>query len=240
MRRWEGIHKYTERKRWEKYEDEYLGEDQEPQFYLEQEKYDDTATESALFAILKSTLLTEIQQGVDDTERIGRKIIITRISCQGKINIEAETNAVNTNQTVVVRVLVDKQTNLTGFISTDLLEADTYNSFLNLANEQRFEVLWEKQYDLYITGATPTDGPILISNDPPVVVNYNVDRVWGSCQRKVDIDIECYIPILYLNTEDNDGGLDEHTSNAIWLTVQASRDATGQIHLENRVLFIDA
>lgn len=108
-------------------------------------------------------LLNGCTLGSDISNRIGRKIVMK--SLLGRLSIYPVST---TNSPIgdVLRVIVflDHQCNATGpTATTDLLQTANYQSPLNLANRDRFKVLFDKFYTVaansYTAGALTTGDP---------------------------------------------------------------------------------
>ncbi len=82
-----------------------------------------------------------IPQGDTESERIGRKVIIKSLSIKGTLTLTGAIATANTSSLVTMKVVQDTQTNKNLFGATDLLETDTFDSFNQLANRNRFRVL---------------------------------------------------------------------------------------------------
>lgn len=161
------------------------------------------------------TSINLIPQGTDDNERIGRQCIIRSISMKGFIN----GNSTNTVGALVQYALVwDKQCNGANAAYTDIWETNAFNSMLNLANSQRFQVL--KVFRLrhkptVLVGATPTVIPDIIN---------------------IEFDMKCNIPLEFSSTT---GAITEIKSNNLaWYAISTSDDTVG-LNTTTRIKFTD-
>lgn len=234
MRRLAGIQKWLDRKKWETLEDEYLGEDQ---FYLERElkgiEFD--LTKTTIGKPMEKDLLTEIAGGTEDFQRIGRNIRIKEINVQGLIQQDSATASTENWDQVVCMIVVDTQTNKSAFTPLTMLVEDTFDSYMVLANESRFDVLWRGVYTLSVKGGTITTTGVLISNDPPVIIDHGGDIIWGADSKHLNVNLDVDIPITYTS-----GGstFADHTSNSIWWVMlsaegRCSMKASAQVRYED-------
>lgn len=90
-----------------------------------------------------------VPQNVEDSGRIGRKIVIKEILFNGVYTIPGAVGSLElTNSTVRQLVYVDHQTNGAALTVSDLLVAAQFLSFPNLTKEGRFTVLDDRLIDL--------------------------------------------------------------------------------------------
>ncbi len=107
-----------------------------------------------------------IPQGVTEIQRIGRKCTINTILWRYELLLAAGTTS---NATDVVRIILylDKQTNGATAAVTDILESDDFQSFNNLANSARFDILLDKTIAMNAIGlagdGTTIDSPAHIA-----------------------------------------------------------------------------
>lgn len=90
----------------------------------------------------------KIPQGNGEQNRIGRRIIIKKISWRYAVALPATSTAVNTGDSLRVMMILDQQCNGALPAVTDILEANDWQSFNNLANSKRFVILMDKTYSL--------------------------------------------------------------------------------------------
>lgn len=88
-----------------------------------------------------------IAQGVTESTRIGRKCVVKKIGWKYEIFRNASTNPADNDQVRVI-LFQDKQCNGATAAVLDILETADYQSFRNLANTQRFNILHDKSYDM--------------------------------------------------------------------------------------------
>lgn len=122
----------------------------------------DDATVSAGGTIAVDSLV-KIAQGITESTRIGRKCTVKELHCRYQITLPTQ-DAVGTpvgGDTVRVIVYQDKQTNGATAAASDILETDDFQSFYNLANSSRFNILMDKNHTLdYMTLASDSGGVV--------------------------------------------------------------------------------
>lgn len=94
------------------------------------------------------TSMNLIAQGVGESNRVGRKCRIKKISIRGEAVLNNSTNYQTASDTVRMIVFLDTQCNGANAVVTDILESADYQSFNNLANSQRFKILSDKTVTL--------------------------------------------------------------------------------------------
>ncbi len=95
-----------------------------------------------------------IVQGIDESQRIGRKVTITKIMWRYFINLKEIPSEATPAAPDTVRVILywDKQCNKATATVTDILETATIRSFNNLSNKGRFNILMDRMHTLnYLT-----------------------------------------------------------------------------------------
>ncbi len=120
-------------------------------------KFKDVTVNDATVAtggtIAEDSLLT-IAQGSDESERVGRKIIVQSVMMNGSVVLNDPTDQAGSADTVRVIVYVDHQANGATAAVTDILETASFLSFRNLVNSKRFTILMDAWLDL----AAPSSG----------------------------------------------------------------------------------
>lgn len=109
--------------------------------------------------------INKIAQGTTESERDGRKCTVTSVHWKYEISLPEIDALATANSSDAVRVImyVDKQANGATAAVTDLLETANYQSFYNLANQQRFRILTDVVHQInYKTLAS--DGAGLVSS----------------------------------------------------------------------------
>lgn len=103
------------------------------------------ATVAAGATIAEDSVLA-IAQGVGESERIGRKMMVRSIGWRFNVKMPSSSNQNSTGDIVRVILYQDKQTNGAAAVATDILESADYQSFNNLANKSRFLTLMDRTY----------------------------------------------------------------------------------------------
>ncbi len=150
-----------------------------------------------------------IPQGVTESTRVGRKCTIKSIHWRYRINL-AEQDAVATppaGDSVRVIMYLDKQCNGATATTTGILESNSWQSFRNLANISRFQILYDKLININFNN---------LASDNAAVVSSTVhdqDYIFNK---------KCNIPIEYDNSA-NDGTLTTIRTNNIGTLLLAAR-----------------
>ncbi len=166
--------------------------------------------------------VNKIGQGITEKTRIGRKITITNIAWKYDILLSAATAANVTAEQVRVILYLDKQCNGAAAAVTDVLETDDYNSYRNLANISRFNILMDKVYTLIASsgsgrGATDT-------------LAFGEDLVQDTYFKRVNI------PIEFNSTA---GAIGEIRSNNIGILLLSKTGAITEFNGNMRLRFSD-
>ncbi len=103
----------------------------------------DDAVVSATGTIAQVTC-NEIVQGVTESQRVGRKCVISSINWRFTVALPTTATAANTSDVTRVILYLDKQCNGATATVTNILETADYQSFNNLANKNRFQILMDK------------------------------------------------------------------------------------------------
>lgn len=107
--------------------------------------------------------LNLIQEGITESNRVGRSAIIKSIGWRYILTLPefGDTNQPKQGDIVRVILFLDKQCNGATASVTKILETATVLSFNNLANKDRFLILYDKIHDLkYQTMASETSGKV--------------------------------------------------------------------------------
>lgn len=124
--------------------------------------------------------LVEIPQGAGESQRVGRKCTITAISLRYVVSLNNTSTPSSTEDGCRVIIFHDKQCNGAIAPITQVLASDTYLSYNNLANKERFRILSDKFHDLSSTAGS-YDG----TND-----QFGAKGVTKSVYLRCDIPIE--------------------------------------------------
>jgi len=183
-----------------------------------EKKYYDSAwgpTTVAGTATIHSTFLA-IAQGTTEVTRVGGKINVCNINFRGEILGLND----NSGAPEVVRIiwLWDKQCNGAAPVATDILAADNINSFLNMDNTDRFQVIKDKMYTVDVS-AYDVASDLAFSHSKIIKLNY-----------------KCSVPIHYSSTT---GAIAEiKSNNLIFLAIAIGTKAAYRMRV--RVKFTDA
>jgi len=110
------------------------------------------STACAAAGTILNASLNLIPQGVTESTRVGRKCVVKNLNMKGHVILPATTTAASTSDIVRVIVYLDKQCNGATAGVTDILEATDIESFRNLANSQRFVVMYDKTKTINLSG----------------------------------------------------------------------------------------
>ncbi len=163
-----------------------------------------------------------IAQGVTESQRVGRKCTIMGINWRYNVTLSAATNQNNSSEIVRLVLYQDKQCNGAAATVTGLVETSDYQSFNNLANKNRFNILMDRTYQLNATagsgrGATDT-------------LSYGEHTVQDSFYKK------CTIPIEYDSTT---GAITEIRSNNIGVMIFGATGGISSFGSKMRLRFTD-
>lgn len=144
---------------------------------------DITALQNAVIPVTTSgaqvTLINGVAQGVASNERIGRKITMKSLFVRGYAAMQGSTVG---NSPVRVLIVYDKQTNASAPIVTDIVLQDTIMSPMNLANAQRFQVLYDAVFKLGTAGDQVFNFQKYIKLNHDVTYNLGATSAVGSIQ----------------------------------------------------------
>ncbi len=131
----------------------------------EQKFFDTSITDAIIAPTMTINNLTIVATGNGESERIGRKFMIEKVSITYSMTLPAAAAAISTSDVVRCMLIQDKQTNGVQFSATDLLDTDTMFSFNNLANSKRFRILYKQNYELKAGGAAASGAAFIFSED---------------------------------------------------------------------------
>lgn len=166
--------------------------------------------------------LNIIPQGVNEQERIGRKIHVKSIHCHFQIAPNVATWNGSASGTFIRLMLVqDKQAN--GAAATysgvgGVLQSDTVGSFRNLTNSNRFVVLKDWYFALNATAG--------------------VTSSFNSTSKVLEFNSKCDIPIEYDNVATT-GALTTIRSNNLFLLARSTEDDIISCSGVTRIRFMD-
>ncbi len=189
-------------------------------------KFFDTNVGTSIGTVANSLEIRElaiVPQGDTESERIGRKIQIKSLDVKGHLLLNASTTSAATSTMVRMLVVQDKQTNGAVFTATDLLEADNWISFNNLANSSRFRVLHSQEFQLVAKAGASVASP---------AVNFGEDVV--PVHAHLDLDM----PIEYDNSATS-GVITSVRSNNLYICFIAVADLVSTFAGMARIRFTD-
>ncbi len=162
--------------------------------FLDQTILDASLTSAATFFNLNIVPQNDTESG-----RVGRKIFIKNLRLRLSLVLGAATAISNTSETVRCLLVHDKQTNGAQMVATDLLETDSFLSLRNLANQERFNVLYDKTFVIQTSGAAPTGAAL----------GFAVSAKYLKINKKINLSIE------YDNSLTT-GAVSTQRSNSLW------------------------
>lgn len=170
--------------------------------------------------ILTSVVL--IAQGTGESQRVGRKLVITSISMRWLIGLNEVTNAGDVPEGDICRIIVfmDRQSNGAEAAVLDILETAAVLSYRNLSKTGRFQILYDKIHTLNRMVAV-TDGTN--TSTTPETERY---LTWHK---------KCRIPVEF---NDVNGVISELTTNNISSLYISQHAKCGVHEQQTRVRFI--
>lgn len=168
-----------------------------------------------------ATSINLVPQGTTESTRIGRKIVIKKISIKGMIKYPTLSG---TALTPILRMalVLDKQANGAYPAWSDIYSSDEPYSFLNLANSQRFVIMKDWFFTLAPTGGA-YDGTNDVFVGQAKIIKYNKS---------------CNLPIEFNSTT---GAITEIRSNNLFLVADAKlMDDQVEGWLNTRIRYSDS
>ncbi len=187
-------------------------------------KFKDTTVDDAIIAaggvITNSVCL--IAQGTGETERIGRKCTIRAIHWRGSLTLPAQElqGAPGDGERFRLIMYQDKQTNGATATQAGILESTLYDSYRNLANSGRFNILCDQH--IVMNYQTETHFAVNSFSHSEVIRNFHFNK-------------KCNIPLEFDNTV---GAITELRSNNLGLLI-VSENGTGALVSQVRLRFSD-
>ncbi len=148
-----------------------------------------------------------IAQGTTESQRIGRKVVISKIMFKYSFDLPLSTIIGNTADVLRLIIFVDRQCNGAAATITDILNEADVRSFRNLENSARFRILLDRTEQINATGSG--DGA---ANDVAPTIRF---RRWFK---------DCSIPIEFDSTT---GAITEIKSNNISMLVVSDTGLVG-------------
>ncbi len=173
---------------------------------------------------MEASNLNIIVQGNTESNRIGRKVVLRKISVKGVAVLPAGVAANTTSEVIKMYLICDKQTNGAAFAATDLWETDSIRSFRNLANTSRFQVIAQKTMTFNAnagSGRGSTDTLSYSEQAKPFTVNAKLD-----------------IPLEFDNSATT-GAVTTQRSNSLWFVTQSLSGRAALTVTTGRVRFSD-
>lgn len=174
--------------------------------------------------ISNTSSLVLIGQGVTESTRIGRKAVIKSIGWRGALNMAAFAGtALRDPETVRLMIIQDKQCNgAAPAVSTSagVLATANYQSFNNLANKGRFNVLFDK---VFAMNARAGAGDGAADDTASFDVNFTFFK-------------KCNIPIEYSGVANPSVITEVRTNNIFGLMINKTNSATG-VSLDSKLRF---
>ncbi len=136
-------------------------------------------------------------QGDGDSQREGRKVVVSSLFFRGSLTMPSQTNKDSTSDRIRLIVYVDKQANKAAPAILDILETADQDSFRNLTNTKRFRFLYDKTVAMNCLGGAG---------------NGTADA-WAESVKHLQMSFtDLNLPIQYTSTT---GAITENTSNVI-------------------------
>lgn len=134
-----------------------------------------------------ASTFANIGQGTGATERVGRQVLVHKIFFKGRIEVGDATFANWDGLIVKIALVIDKQTNKTQCVATDIWAADDIYHFRNLDQAPRFRVLMLKTINVNAGTSSSTDYagrwvPLEFSHKfrKPLVIDYDKTATTGN------------------------------------------------------------
>lgn len=182
-------------------------------------------TPTSVGNVVENTI-NDVAQGVTESQRIGRKMVIRSIHLRAQLLLQTGSIAASTADSIRILLVLDKQANGAAATVADLLEniQGTGNpgmdSFRNLENSGRFRVL--KDFDCALSaGAGAWDG----TNDQ-----------FAEVSKYISWNIPCNIPIEFSSTT---GAITEMRSNNVAIMAIAKSGGVININGQTRIRYSD-
>lgn len=121
---------------------------------------------------------SSIAAGTGESQRVGNKVTIRKINARCLMSSVAATSLAVTYRWII---FLDRSPNGVAPLVTDLLETNAFEAFMNLENQERFQILHDKYYDM----------------------NYYAAAVTGETQIMATFNKKCNIPCHFSGTAGN-------------------------------------
>lgn len=127
-------------------------------------KFHDVLIDTDVSNSLTKENLVVIPQDATEDGRIGGRIHVVSVALRLMLRLPNKTSNVEP-QTLLWRIVEDRQTNGAEFADTDFLETDELTSFANLANRSRFVVHRSGSQSLRLSGGVATGAAYLYAGE---------------------------------------------------------------------------
>ncbi len=190
-------------------------------------KFHDIDIDDAIIAqngtIQNTGTINIIPQGVTEIQRIGRKCTIKSLNWRYQITLfnQDAVAAPLVGDTIRVILYLDKQCNGATAAVTGILESDNFQSFRNLANSSRFQVLMDKEHSINYAAAASDNAAVI--SQPGAVRHYSFYKT-------------CTIPLEFDSTT---GALTEIRSNNLGVLILSDQGAVCGFESKMRLRFSD-
>ncbi len=170
-----------------------------------------------------------ILQRVGESQRIGRKIVLTDILWNGAVEIPAKPQSATIYSAAVwdtVRLIVyqDKQCNGTIASLTDIFQTNTIKSYRNVENAPRFKILWDKQI--------PLRAQFQQANN----AGSNLNAI-GAVIKTFRFHWKGFMPVEYNGTAGTLAEVRSNNINAIWITENSDAQVGTTLHGTYRIRY---
>ncbi len=180
---------------------------------VEKKFFDTDVDDATIGSMMTINNLCIIPEGVGESERVGRKLRICNIYWKYSITLKTTATAANTSDIVKVMLVHDKQTNGEEFTALDLLDLDAWESFRNLANASRFQVLMSQDIAMNTQSGSGRGTTDTLS--------------YGEAVQFITGGKEVSIPIEYDNSANTGVITTIRTNNLYWVTQSTAAICTG-------------
>ena len=170
------------------------------------------------------SLLSAVVQGDTESQRIGRKIIVTDILIKGHLKLAGGANSATANR-IRLAVVWDKQSNgasMTAGLVWNTAGTADINSYRDLSHVGRFVILHDKVHTMMM----------------PLSGNGTTDQS-GDAMRDVHISIKCCIPIEF-DASATTGAITTQQVNSLhFVAFEEATGPTTELQLNSRLRYVD-
>lgn len=130
-----------------------------------------------------SDSLNLIPEGTTESQRLGRKCTINSIHIKGELEHPELTSLAQADNKVRLILYLDKQCNGAAATVTNILETADVNSFRNLAEVGRFQILYDKTIAINANVTSAYNGTTIVEGTGAVIKHVGINK-------KVNIPLE--------------------------------------------------